>query len=150
TDDTKEQVLAISTLDPRISLIANPDRITPKAFNLGILAARGQVIGLMSAHGSPASDYLERAVSDLRSTGAWGVGGAIVRAGTTGRQRAIAAATSSPFGVGDAVHNYGTAARWVETAFPGLWPRWVFERVGLFDPELVRNQDDELSFRIRA
>jgi hypothetical protein len=30
-----------------------------------------------------------------------------------------------------------------------MWPRSVFERVGLFDEELVRNQDDEFSYRIR-
>jgi succinoglycan biosynthesis protein ExoA len=31
----------------------------------------------------------------------------------------------------------------------GCWPRSVFDRVGLFDPGLVRNQDDEFNFRLR-
>ena len=31
----------------------------------------------------------------------------------------------------------------------GCWARTVFERVGLFDPDLVRNQDDEFNFRLR-
>jgi Glycosyltransferases, probably involved in cell wall biogenesis len=150
TDDTVDQVRAIAERDTRVSIVDNPARIAPAAFNLGIRASRGEIVGLMSAHGAPASDYLRRGVSDLSSTGAWGVGGRIGRVGVTPRQRAIGRATSSPFGVGNAVHNYGTEQRWVETAFPGLWPRWVFERVGLFDQELVRNQDDELSFRIRA
>jgi GT2 family glycosyltransferase len=30
-----------------------------------------------------------------------------------------------------------------------MWPRQVFERVGLFDEELVRNQDDEFNYRLR-
>ena len=30
-----------------------------------------------------------------------------------------------------------------------MWPRRVFERIGLFDEELVRNQDDELNYRLR-
>jgi hypothetical protein len=30
-----------------------------------------------------------------------------------------------------------------------MWPRAVFERIGLFDEELVRNQDDELNYRLR-
>jgi hypothetical protein len=51
--------------------------------------------------------------------------------------------------VGDAAHNYAERPMWAETVFLGMWPRWVFERVGLFDEELVRNQDDELSYRIR-
>ena len=150
TDDTVEQVRAAAEKDSRISVVANPARTTPSAFNIGIRVARGEIVGLMSAHGTPASNYIRRGVSDLSSTGAWGVGGRIARVGMTPRQRAIGAATSSPFGVGDGVHNYGSQLQWVETAFPGIWPRWVFERVGLFDPELVRNQDDELSFRIRA
>jgi hypothetical protein len=64
-------------------------------------------------------------------------------------QTAIGRVTSSPFGVGDAKHNYSREAGPAETVFPGMWPREVLERVGAFDPELQRNQDDELSFRIR-
>ena len=36
----------------------------------------------------------------------------------------------------------------VDTVPYGCWPAAVFERFGLFDPELVRNQDDELNLRI--
>ena len=31
----------------------------------------------------------------------------------------------------------------------GMWPRALFDRIGLFDEELVRDQDDEFSYRIR-
>lgn len=149
SDDTRSVVQEVGRDDPRVRLLDNPDRVTPGALNIGIRAARGSVISLMSAHGTPAADYLAVAVELLETTGAWGVGGRIERVSKTPAQRAIAAATSSPIGVGDAVHNYASQAAWVETAFPGLWHRNVFERVGLFDPELVRNQDDELSYRIR-
>ena len=37
----------------------------------------------------------------------------------------------------------------MDTVYLGCWRRSAFERFGLFDPELVRNQDDELNFRIR-
>src|SRR5207248_3200783 len=37
----------------------------------------------------------------------------------------------------------------VDTVYMGMYPRRVFERVGLFDEELVRNQDDELNYRLR-
>jgi hypothetical protein len=30
----------------------------------------------------------------------------------------------------------------------GAWPRQVFERIGLFDEEQVRNQDDEFNYRL--
>ena len=150
SDRTVEIARGFADRDPRIRILANPERVTPAAFNRGIRAARGEILGVMSAHGSPAPDYVRRGVDALAATAAWSVGGRIRRSGTTGVQRAIAKVTSSPFGVGNATHNYQETPGWVETAFPGLWPRWVFERIGLFDPELVRNQDDELSGRITA
>jgi hypothetical protein len=40
--------------------------------------------------------------------------------------------------------------RWVDTVPFGCWRRDTFERVGLFDESLPRNQDDEFNMRIRA
>jgi hypothetical protein len=39
---------------------------------------------------------------------------------------------------------------WVDTVYLGAWPREVFAWVGPFDPEMVRNQDDEFNYRLRA
>ena len=61
---------------------------------------------------------------------------------------AVAAATASRFGIGSYFH-FGTEEREVDTVYLGMWPRQVFERVGLFDEELVRNQDDEFNYRLR-
>jgi GT2 family glycosyltransferase len=63
--------------------------------------------------------------------------------------RAVALATSSAFGVGGARFHYSTREQFVDTGFLGAWRREVFERFGLFDEELVRNQDDEFNYRIR-
>jgi glycosyltransferase involved in cell wall biosynthesis len=149
TDRTRHVVEAVSARDRRVRLIDNPKRIAASGFNAGIVSGRGSVVGIMSAHAVPARDYLSRAVNALRTTGADAVGGRIVKLARSPRQRAIAAATSSPFGVGNSRHNYATRAQLAETVFPGMWPRTVLDRVGPFDEELVRNQDDELSYRIR-
>jgi glycosyltransferase involved in cell wall biosynthesis len=148
-DGTPDRVRAWGTRDPRVRLLDNPEQITPVAMNIGIREARGDLIAWMSGHASPEPDYLDRAAASIGATGAWCFGGSMKRTGATEMQRAIAIASSSRFGLGNAVHHYGHEPQWVETAYPGFWPRTVFERVGLFDPELVRNQDDELSFRIR-
>jgi len=146
-NDTATQRLARET---GVHRIENPERIAATGWNAGIRASTSEVVGIMSSHAAPAPDYVERCLAALRATNAWAVGGRIARRGSSGpTQEAVARATSSPFGVGDARHNYSDRAHWVETAFPGMWPRWVLERVGMFDPELVRNQDDELSVRIR-
>src|SRR5205807_6486070 len=36
----------------------------------------------------------------------------------------------------------------VDTVYLGCWPRSTFKKAGLFDPDLVRNQDDEFNFRL--
>jgi succinoglycan biosynthesis protein ExoA len=149
TDETAAIVERWRSRDERIRLIQNPGRITPVALNLGIRVARGPVIARMDGHSRADPRYLELGLDALRETGAWSVGGQMRRVGGDSVTRAIAAVTMSPFGVGDAAHNYAERPMWAETVFLGMWPRWVFERVGLFDEELVRNQDDELSYRIR-
>jgi len=62
--------------------------------------------------------------------------------------RAISAAMSTPVGVGNARFRLGHYRGYVDTVtFCGYW-RWVFDRIGLFDEELVRNQDDDLNQRL--
>ena len=64
--------------------------------------------------------------------------------------QAIALATSSPFGVGGGRFHYSNSEEFVDTVYMGAWPRDVFRRIGLFDEEMVRNQDDELNYRLRS
>ena len=149
-DDTAARVRDRAAQDSRIRLLENPARITPAALNIGVRSARAAVIARMDGHTEAPHDYISRGLELLGKTSAWCVGGSMQRVGSDRVSGAIARATMSPFGVGDAVHNYSEEPGWVETAFLGMWPRWVFDRIGLFDEELVRNQDDEFSFRIRS
>jgi hypothetical protein len=63
--------------------------------------------------------------------------------------RAVALATSSPFGVGGARFHYSQQEEWVDTVYLGAWPRAVFDILGGFDEEQIRNQDDEFNYRLR-
>lgn len=149
-DSTDRTVVAVKAIDPdrRVKVIRNADRLMPYGLNLALAAAKGDYIGLVSGHGAIPSDYVARCVHALERTGAWAVGGRVVRRTSGDMQRAIAAVTSHPLGVGDARHNYATRAGWAEAAYPGFWRREVFERVGPFDPTMVVNEDNELSLRI--
>jgi succinoglycan biosynthesis protein ExoA len=149
SDETRDIVNRLATTDSRIRLLDNPGMIVAAGLNIGIRASRGQVIARMDGHTEAPPDYVSRGLVALHQTGAWCVGGEMRRVGNSPLTRAIAIVTMSAFGVGDASHNFTGESRWVETVFLGMWPRWVFERIGLFDTELVRNQDDELSFRVR-
>lgn len=149
-DETRSIIRSYASRDRRIRLIDNPARVTPQALNLAIAQSTGDIIARMDGHARPEADYISSGVQVLAETGAWCVGGVMLKSGGEPIQRAIARATSSPLAVGNALHNYAARPRSVETVFLGMWPRWVFDRVGMFDPELERNQDDELSYRIRA
>jgi hypothetical protein len=68
--------------------------------------------------------------------------------GDTRRQQAIAATHHSPFSVGGARWHNPDYEGPADTVFGGIYRREVFDRIGLFDEELIRNQDDEFNLRL--
>lgn len=150
-DRTREIVAEYSAKHPWIRLLDNPKRIVPTALNVGIKAATGDVIVRLDAHVVYPPDYIPKCVAALETTDADNVGGTVVTlpAIQTPMAEAIAAGLSHPFGVGNSYFRIGTREpRWVDTVPFGCFRREIFNRIGLFDEELVRNQDDEFNFRI--
>lgn len=148
TDSSPRMLAELAARDPRVRVIANPGLIVPTGLNLAIAAARGDVIARIDAHTMIERDYLRRGVELLERTSASNVGGPMVCRGGSPVADAIAAAMKSRFGIGATFH-FATDEVDCDTVYMGMWPRRVFEEVGLFDEEFVRNQDDELSYRIR-
>jgi len=150
-DGTREIVERYAARHSCVQLIDNPARITPTALNTAIRVAKGELIVRMDAHVIYPRDYLPRLVSALQETGADNVGGVVVTlpADDTASARAIALAFSHPLGVGNAYFRIGVSGRrWVDTVPFGCFRREVFDRIGMFDEELVRNQDDEFNLRL--
>jgi glycosyltransferase involved in cell wall biosynthesis len=147
-DSTRAIVAQIAQQDARVRLLDNPERIVPTALNRGIRAARGDIIIRVDGHAVIAPNYIRRCVDGLARTDADIVGGPIRTIGENWVARGIALAQSSPFGVGSAAFRYATVAQYVDTLAFGAHRREIFERVGMFDEELVRNQDDEFNFRL--
>jgi succinoglycan biosynthesis protein ExoA len=148
-DRTVEIVRRLADRDSRVRLIENPRRVTPVAMNLGVGAAHGEVVFFACAHSEAfLPDYFRRCVGILQEhPEVWCAGGACVATGEGLAGRAIAAAMSSPVGAGNSHYRLGDYKGYVATVIGGYW-RWVFDRIGGFDEDLVRNQDDELNFRI--
>lgn len=150
-DGTRDVVAGYAARHPRVRMIDNAKRITPAALNAGITAARGDVVVRMDAHNHYPPHYVSRLVGHLERSGADNVGGLWETrpANGTAKARAIARGLSHPFGVGNAHYRLGvTEPRWVDTVPFGCYRRDVFRRIGLFDEDLVRNQDDELNARL--
>ena len=87
----------------------------------------------------------------LKRTGADNVGGYIdtVPSNDSRTSRSIAAASSSRFGVGGSTFRTGGGEQEVDTVPFGCFRPDVFDRFGMYDERLVRNQDIELNSRIR-
>jgi succinoglycan biosynthesis protein ExoA len=131
-----------------VILLDNPGKIVPTGFNIGLRHAKGDIIIRVDGHCEIAPDYVRRCVEVLEETGADNAGGVQRAVGTGWIGRATALATSSPFGVGSARFHYSDQPGWVDTVFLGAYRREVFDRIGGFDEDLVRNQDDEFNFRL--
>jgi succinoglycan biosynthesis protein ExoA len=148
TDGTRELIRAVAEVDPRVRMIDNPGRIVPTGLNAAIRLARGEIIIRMDAHTEYAPDYVRRCVEVLEETGADNVGGPARTRGEGYLQRAFNACYHSPFSVGGARFHDPEYEGELDTVFYGCWRKTTLLRLGLFDEELVRNQDDELNLRL--
>jgi succinoglycan biosynthesis protein ExoA len=149
SDDGTRQILELyRRIVLPLRVIDNPDKITSAGLNAAIRAARGEVIIRMDAHSEYAPDYIRRCLEVLNETHADNVGGpALTRAdGYWGR--AIAFAYHSRFACGGAKFHDAEYEGYVDTVPYGCWRKSTLERIGIFDENLSRNQDDELNLRI--
>ena len=148
TDKTREILARLSAADPRVRMIDNPERLQAAGMNAMVHEARGDIIVRMDVHCEYAPDYVRKCVEVLEKTGADNVGGAQRARATTLFQRALCAALGSPLGVGGAKYRSADNEGFVDTVFLGAFRRRVFERIGLYDPRAITNEDAELNQRL--
>jgi len=150
TDRTREILATLGDEDPRIRVIDNPERLQAAGLNQIIREAHGEVIVRMDVHCEYVPSYLRACVETLERTGADNVGGSQRARARTGFQRALCAALASPLGVGNAKYRTAGEEGFVDTVFLGAFRRRVFERIGLYDPHAITNEDAELNQRLIA
>lgn len=151
TDRTREIVGEYAQMYPFIRLIDNPRKIVPCAMNIGIRASRGEIIVRLDAHAIFPTKYFSELVQSLNALGADNVGGVCLTlpVNDTPVCRGIANVLSSSFGVGNSYFRIGARdILAVDTVPFGCFRRELFDRIGFFDEELTRNQDDEFNGRI--
>ncbi len=132
-----------------IKLLDNPDRSAAHGLRLGAAAATGDVIVIIGAHATADPMFIEESVRALRESCAAAVGGSIHTIGETRLSRAIAAAVSHPFGVGDAQFRFSRQLGDVDTIAFAAYRRECFDVVGTFSVVRANRDDDQYNWRIR-
>ena len=132
-----------------IKVLENEMRIAPSAMNIGISAARGQYIVRLDAHADYDKDYITKCVKYLDETDADNVGGIAETKSKGFIGNVIAKVLSTKFGVGNSKFRINGESGYVDTVPFGAFRREVFKRLGGYDERLVRNQDNEMNYRIR-
>lgn len=148
-DGTIEILYRFEERAPHFHWSSNPQGLTARSLNQGISNTSGEIVVRCDARSVLPRDYVSIAVRLLDETGAANVGGTQRAAGRGLVQRAVALATTSVFGAGDARFRTGGEPGPVDTVYLGVFRRSVLEELGGFDEEFVRNQDAELNSRIR-
>ena len=151
-DETAVLAAAAAAADPRILVHANAAGDRASALNLALasLDPETEAVAMVDAQSRLAPDYLQRASEVLVETGAAVVGGPMRPSGRGVVGVAIAAALSSPAGVGNSSFHFEGEARDVESVYLGVYRRSVLDAVGPYDPRLLRTEDDDMNARIRA
>ena len=151
-DKTREIVRNYSEKYPFVKLLENPKKFTNFALNIGIKVARGEIIMMMGAHAGYERDYVSKCVKYLKEYDADNVGGVMktLPGKNTIFAKAIAITLSHFFGTGGSYFRTGLAKpRWVDTVFGGCYRREVFNKIGLFNENLLRSQDMEFNLRLK-
>jgi glycosyltransferase involved in cell wall biosynthesis len=149
TDRTREILARIAErMGGRLRVIDNPRRLQAAGMNQMIAEAKGDVIVRMDVHARYAKDFVSQCIAVLKETGAQNVGGPARPLAQSWFQRAVCAALESKLAVGGSSYRNLNAEGWVDTVFPGAFPREVFETVGGFDGNAITNEDAELNQRI--
>jgi len=150
-DGTVEKIRSFEQKYSIIKLYNNQNKTVPFALNIGIKESKGSFIIRIDAHSTYPTNYFTKLIEWQLKTNADNIGGRwnTLPGNDTTIAQAIALASSSVFGVGNANYRLKTKiVQEVDTVPFGCYKKEVFDKIGLFDEELTRNQDDEFNARL--
>lgn len=151
-DKTRDIIANYAEKYPCLRLVDNPQQTVPYAMNNGIKSAKGDIIIRLDAHAEYPSNYFSMLVKKLNELeGADNVGGVCITlpCNDTSVAVSIAECLSNKFGMGNSYFRVGAKkVMSVDTVPFGCFRKTLFDKIGFYDTDMIRNQDDELNGRI--
>ncbi len=152
-DKTRNIIHTYIQTYPFIRLLDNNDKYVSFAMNKGIEEAKGDYIIRMDAHAYYPSDYIRVLIQKAFELETDNIG-CLCKTDVyhkTYKTLAIKEVLSHPLGVGNSLFRIGITEITESDTVPfGCFRKDVFERFGLYDTRLIRNQDIELNKRIKS
>ncbi len=148
-DGTREKIQELIYKYPNLYLVNNVLQLTPFAFNLGVKFKNADFYQIVGVRQILDSNYLMKCISIFKNKSeVWCVGGLVKNVYVNKTGEIISKAMSTSFGMG--LGNFRTilTSTYTDTVGTPMYPSWVFEKIGYFDEELIRNQDDDFNFRV--
>ena len=148
-DGTLELLEKLNKKYPNLKVVPNFQKLTPYAFNLGIKDEKADFYQIVGARQVLSENYIQRAIDRLnKSKDTWCVGGSVQNVYLNEVGKIISLAMSTPFGMGLGNFRVLKESGYTDTVGTPIYPHSVFEKIGYFDENLIRNQDDDFNYRV--
>jgi len=128
-------------------LILNDKKFVSHGFNKVFNDTKGKFISRIDGHTIYPKSYFSDAMDIFSKNNVDVVGGPANHIGIGWKGKVIANCMMHPFGVGNSKFRISNEEQYVDTVPFPIYKRKVLEKVGLYDEELIKNQDDELNYR---
>lgn len=151
TDGTRARLERYAAADPRLRMIDNPRRRAPFAFNLGLHNAQGEYVCILGAHTVYRKDYIAVCLGELLAHNAAACGGRVITTAANGSLNARLAAWVMRHPFGSSRKSFRTQPEGPgDTVNYAVFRRDLVLAAGGYDEQLLRNQDNDLSQKLRA
>lgn len=132
-----------------LKILPNPDKVTPKALNIGIKNSSGEVVVILGAHTRIDPDFISLNNKFLHEKNVKVTGGTQINIGKTFKQKLIGLVMGLPFGISSASYRWSRQEKYVDTVVYAAYRKELFDEIGYFEEKFSISEDAEINWRIR-
>lgn len=152
SDDTKNQMKQFASDNDfgRTVILDNPGKTLPCGWNVALDVVQGDAVLRVDAHTTFPPEFVSLNVTDL-DKGEDICGGKVISvpADKTRWSVTINEAENSMFGGSFAAFRHAETAQYVSTAAFAIYRKEVFDKVGRYNEQLTRTEDNEMHYRMK-